>query len=240
MIRDTALAIALAPLLAWQAIALQRRALRLPEAPGPRSGHLGNGPDLKLLIVGDSSAAGVGAPSQDLALAGQMARALAPHHAVQWDLIARTSITTRETLQTLRNHDLPVADVVVLVLGVNDVTKRANRRQWLRDHAALRDLLRKRTGARAIYISQVPPLGAFPLLPDPLRMLLGRRSLRFDAALRAQLASETDSHYVPLPETLDPADMAEDGFHPGPAIYAAWGTEMARRILSDGPDSQNP
>lgn len=239
MIRDAALALALSPVLVWQAITLQRRALRLPEAPGARSGQLGSGPVLRLLIVGDSSAAGVGAPAQDMALAGQITRALAPDHAVEWHLIARTSITTRETLQELRDRDLPMVDVAVVVLGVNDVTKRANQRQWLRDHAALRGLLRERTGARAIYVSQVPPLGAFPLLPNPLRLLLGRRSLRFDTALRAQLTGEADSHYVPLPETLDPADMAEDGFHPGPAIYAAWGTEMARQILSDGPHSNN-
>jgi len=29
--------------------------------------------------------------------------------------------------------------------------------------------------------------------------------------------------------------MAEDGFHPGPDIYAIWAKEMASRILYDWP-----
>ena len=42
---------------------MRKRALRLPEATGPRSGVSANAPlaPLRLLIIGDSAAAGVGA-----------------------------------------------------------------------------------------------------------------------------------------------------------------------------------
>ena len=55
------LKITLGPLLLWQGRAVRARALKLPEAAGPREGREGQGaPALRLLVVGDSSAAGVG------------------------------------------------------------------------------------------------------------------------------------------------------------------------------------
>lgn len=237
--------LACAPVLLAQALRVRRAALRLPEAAGPRAGSLGpnTGPDLdthprtplRLLIIGDSSAAGVGAPAQSQALAGAVTRALARHTPLDWQLIARTGATTASTLAQLEARELPRTDIAILVLGVNDVTRGGPRGTWLRRHAALRALLRARTGARRLYICEIPPLGAFPLLPQPLRWLLGRRAARFDRSLRRALTHEPDTAIVPLPGTLDVADMAADGFHPGPVIYAAWGTQMARQILSDGP-----
>ncbi|EEX09439.1 hypothetical protein SL1157_1477 [Ruegeria lacuscaerulensis ITI-1157] len=58
---DQIVRLPLLPLLAAQALMVRQRALRLPEPSGPREGRQGRGPRLRLLIVGDSSAAGVGA-----------------------------------------------------------------------------------------------------------------------------------------------------------------------------------
>ncbi len=51
---------ALAPLLLWQGRHVRRVTPRLPEAAGPRAGTTGHGPPLRLLVLGDSAAAGVG------------------------------------------------------------------------------------------------------------------------------------------------------------------------------------
>ena len=56
-----ALKLALAPVLVAQALRTRRRAPVLPEPAGPRQGCVGQGEsELRLLIAGDSSAAGVG------------------------------------------------------------------------------------------------------------------------------------------------------------------------------------
>lgn len=172
VIFDTIATLVLSPVLLVQAISLRKRALRLPEASGPRSATQGTGPLLRLLIIGDSSAAGVGAQTQDQALAGQLSTALAPYQTVHWHLIASIGATTSTTLTRLQNEALSAADVVLVVLGVNDVTRGGPKAGWLRTHAILRRLLREQTGARRLYISEIPPLGAFPLLPNPLRWLL--------------------------------------------------------------------
>jgi lysophospholipase L1-like esterase len=225
----------LSPLLLVQAIRLRKRALRLPEASGPRHGTTGTGPPLRLLIVGDSSAAGVGVTEQREALAGQLTQALDRHVTLTWRLIASTGATTSSTFAQLQSERLKRADIVLVILGVNDVTRGGPMAGWLRTHGQLRQLIREQTGAQHLYISEIPPLGGFPLLPNPLRWLLGRRARRFDAGLRRDLSTEPDCSYILLPDTLDPLDMASDGFHPGPVIYAAWAKEIARRILSDGP-----
>ncbi|MEM8598518.1 MAG: SGNH/GDSL hydrolase family protein, partial [Bacteroidota bacterium] len=60
--------ILLGPVLLAQGKRVRRVALKLPEPPGDRESTVGNGPPLRLLVVGDSSAAGVGAETQDDAL----------------------------------------------------------------------------------------------------------------------------------------------------------------------------
>ena len=235
MIPDALVTAILSPLLLIQALLLRKHALRLPEATGARQGSSGEGAPLRVLIIGDSSAAGVGVSTQHDALAGQLAIALAACRSVEWHLIAQTGATTPAMLARLRTTALAEADVALIVLGVNDVTRSSTVSKWLKDNATLRMLLRDRTRATRLYVTQIPPLGEFPLLPQPLRWVLGRRAIRFDAALKHAISTEADTAYAPLPARLEAADMAEDGFHPGPVIYATWAKEMARRILSDGP-----
>ena len=69
-------AIALGPLLLLQGRRVRRSVPRLPEPTGPRSGCVGAGRSLRVLIAGDSAAAGVGSANQDQALSGQLIRCL--------------------------------------------------------------------------------------------------------------------------------------------------------------------
>ena len=80
---DITATLLLSPLLLAQAVRVRKIALQLPEAAGPRTGITGSGPALRVLIIGDSSAAGVGAPTQEVALAGRLANSLGKNHTVQ-------------------------------------------------------------------------------------------------------------------------------------------------------------
>ena len=209
---------------------LRARALRLPEAAGARNGTLGHGPALSVLIIGDSSAAGVGVNAQDTALAGQMTQALARTHTVTWHLHARTGATTASTLATI--HELPDQhfDVAVQALGVNDVTRGKTLHRWMVEQEQLVRALQQRHGIRNFWITGMPPMGRFPLLPDPLRWVLGRQAARFDQAQRKRCVAADHLHYLPVEMDLDASTMAEDGFHPGPQVYAAWGQGAAGMI----------
>ena len=108
--------LALSPLLVAQALLARRRVPRLPEAAGPRSGAVGRGPALKLLVVGDSSAAGVGVVHQREALAAQLAAQVAASNRVwvHWRLVARSGEVRNQRLT-----DLADRTVVALAASIN-------------------------------------------------------------------------------------------------------------------------
>ena len=230
--------ILLAPVQIPQAIGVVRRALNLPEAAGPRSGRLGKGTPMNLLIIGDSSAAGVGVETQDQALAGQLTQALSNDFDLTWHVHARTGATTKSTLASLQKSPPFRADIIVVALGVNDVTHAVPFPLWRRSQCALLAHLIATHAPAQIYMTGIPPIGQFPLLPNPLRRSLGRQAQRFEHAQAATLERVPKATHVAMDLPMDTSLMAEDGFHPGPEIYALWGKEMASRILSDWPSFQ--
>lgn len=227
---DTAAKLTLAPLLIAQALYVRQKALILPEPPGARQGVLGQGETLRLLIAGDSSGAGVGAGSQARALSGCLSRDLAADHRVSWHLEAATGATTRATLRQLQQLPEAQFDVAVLALGVNDVTKGARLSGWLADQQALYHLLQDRFAVRHIFVSGLPPMGQFPLLPNPLRAILGQTATRFDAALAALCAGREDVTHLPFDLPFRPEYIATDGFHPSEVAYPIWAARIAAEV----------
>ena len=168
--------LALGPLLFLQGLHVRRTTPRLPEPAGLRRGEAGQGAPLRLLVTGDSAAAGVGATVQAEALAGRLVEALAAHYRVRWELVATTGHTTADTLRVLQALPAERFDIAVTSLGVNDVTALHGTRRWLREQAALADLLRSKFGVRRVLLSALPPVHRFPALPQPLRWYLGARA----------------------------------------------------------------
>lgn len=220
----------LSPLLLAQGIYARRVTPRLPEPVGPRSGRQGRGPALRLLIAGDSAAAGVGVDDQRAALSGQLSAQLAPCVDLQWTLIAQTGYTTRDLLQRLAQEPAETFDVAVLSLGVNDVTGAVRARAWLARQRALVLLLQQRFQVKQVVLSSLPPMNAFHALPQPLRALLGARSRRFNTALARAVEAWPGCELLSTVPVHDAEALSTDGFHPGPSTYAAWAAQLAARI----------
>ncbi|KQI71212.1 hypothetical protein AN191_14355 [Loktanella sp. 5RATIMAR09] len=234
--RDTlyiAARVLLLPVLLGQAVLVRKRAISLPEPPGDRTGTIGQGPPLRLLILGDSSAAGVGVQHQGDALLGQLTAHLSTHATVTYHLHAVTGAKTSDVLAWLDTLQEGQYDVVVTALGVNDVTKAVSLGRWRRQQSGLFDRLAAQFGARKIVVSGLPPMDQFPLLPHPLRWVLGHQAARFDRHLEAIVAVRPTCVMARIDLGLDETNMSKDGFHPGPAVYAAWAEAIARIILAD-------
>jgi len=220
----------LAPILLAQGRRVRQIALALPEATGPREGVSGVGLPLRLLVLGDSAAAGVGAATQTEALLGQVVTPLADSYQVQWQLIARTGATTAGTLKHLQKTLTNVFDVAVISLGVNDVTAGQPLAAWQQQQQTLVETLRSVAKVRRIIFSGLPPVHQFPALPQPLRWYMGSQVRYFDQALAAWVQSQPDCTYINLNRTFDPTWLASDKFHPGPRLYQQWGGAVAQAI----------
>jgi len=227
-----ALKIALGPLLVAQGLWTRRRTLRLPEAAGPREGVAGEGEPLRLLIVGDSSAAGVGVEHQRQALAGHLPQRLGEllGRQVQWQLVARSGVTSAQALQLVKSWEPAPAEIALVILGVNDVVDRVPVARAIEAREALADWLFENVSVRHVAFAALPPMDRFPALPRPLRNVIGADARRHDHALAAWAAACIDVSHVPLALSLEAAHMAVDGFHPGATGYRACGEALAEQL----------
>jgi lysophospholipase L1-like esterase len=230
-----ALKVVLSPLLVAQAVATKRRAPVLPEAAGPRQGRLGSGGSaLRLLIAGDSSAAGVGVAHQDQALTGHLTRELHRLTArpVHWTLRARSGLTTRQVHALLREQATVPADVAVVLTGVNDLIDQVPSWRAVEHRAALADWLLAERGVAHVLFAPLPPVHQFPLLPQPLRRVVGDDARRHDDAMAKWAATRRDVSHLPIALDLTPEVMAIDGFHPGEPVYRVSGEALAAHIAT--------
>lgn len=222
----------LSPLLVAQALVTRSRMPRLPEAAGAREGVVGHGPLLRLLILGDSSAAGVGVAEQSQALAGHLPTALARQAAVrvQWRLFAQSGLTSAQCLERLQSSAPLEADVAVVVLGVNDVIEQVPSQRAIAVRSAIANRLRNGHGVAHVVFAPLPPVQHFPGLPQPLRWIAGRDAKRHDDAVADWARTRADVSHVPIDLPLNTALMADDGFHPGEPVYRICGTALAEHI----------
>ena len=150
----------LSPLLWLQARHVRRTAPRMPEPPGHRVGTAGYGSLVRLLVAGDSGAAGVGAATQEQALCGQLVRHLSQHHTVQWCVLAVNGLDSPGLLQLLKESPPARFDVVVLSMGANDATGLCAPLQWALWQHRLAELIADRFKPKLLVHSAVPPMHA--------------------------------------------------------------------------------
>ncbi len=226
--------VALAPILYAQARRLRRVAIELPEPEGERHGIEGNGGrTVRVLVTGDSSAAGVGAETQSDALALPLARRLAARLEAQvaWQLIARTGLTSEGVHALLRSQPVRRADVAVVIVGVNDLTSEVPLRRALRWRAQIAHWLRTNAATRHVLFTSMPAMQHFPLIPQPLAWYAGlhaRRNNRLQAHLVRTLPGAI---HVDLDGVMRADWMARDGYHPAPPLYAKVAEHLSNTIV---------
>ncbi len=225
----------LLPVLVWQGRRVRARTVRLPDAAGGPSGEAGGGNNasgaaVQLLVVGESVVAGVGAARLEQALVGQLAAHLAAGlgKSVGWHAVGVTGARLAELLPRVASCAAARVDVCVVAAGVNDTTGLTSPRRYARDVRRVVEEVRARFGAGVpVVLAGVPPMGRFPALPQPLRLALGTRAALLDGA--AQAAARGLPRVRHVPTVIQQAwGFCEDGYHPGPRGYAAWGQDLAR------------
>jgi lysophospholipase L1-like esterase len=226
----------LGPLLYLQAGKLKRTAVELPEPQGERSGVAGAGAlRLRLLVAGDSSAAGVGARTQDEALAAPMAHRLSQRldGRVHWQLVAESGLTSEGVLHKLMHGHVEPADVAVVICGVNDITKEQAFSYALRRRRQIAEWLRAHAGVRQVLFPALPEMEVFPAIPQPLAWYAGQAARRNNRLQQRWARDFEFIRHVTMDGLAHPTLFSEDGFHPAPALYARVAERLAEVIAAE-------
>lgn len=210
--------------------AVARRTIGKPTGQPPRADgvHAANylGTPISLAMLGDSTASGLGVEHAYQTPGVMLAAALAE------SATRPVCLTTVATVGAQSSHlDQQVTrvlavkpDVVVIMIGANDVTHR------VRPATAVRHLeeavRRLRDAGAEVVVGTCPDLGTVEPVPQPLR-LIARHWSRQLAAAQTIVVVEAGGRTVSLGDLLGPefaASPAEmfgpDGFHPSATGYA--------------------
>lgn len=212
-----------APLLWRQARQLRRDTPILPPTGGPWEGEVAGPDPIRLLVLGDSTAAGVGVTTQDEGLPGHLSRALvaATGRGVRWKAIGRSGATARDLLAEGLLPDEP-ADLVFLTIGANDALGLRTTSAFARDLRTIIDHLRTLGPETRVLMSSLPMFHLFALLPEPLRSHLRRHSLALESAGRRVVAGYDNAHMSVDPPPYTDGFFASDDFHPSASGYRDW------------------
>ena len=188
----------------------------------------GLGQPVQLLVLGDSTAAGVGADTKWQTVGAIIANGVSA-------LSGRPVRLTNVAVSGAESSDLDVQlvsaldevanpDVAVILIGANDVTHRIDKSIAV---GHLEQTVRAlRVANCEVVVGTCPDLGTIEPVAQPLR-LLARRSSRDLAAAQTIAVVEAGGRTVSLGDLLGPhftgpkrEMFSHDGFHPSPAGYA--------------------
>lgn len=199
------------------------------QGPTPAAMRFGaSGPVLHYLVLGDSTAAGVGAP-YDEGIAVGTAQELARSHQVRLWNAAVSGARMRDILDS----QLPEAltrmrpDLVLLSAGANDVTHLTSIPSMRTRLRAVVHQLRASNPDVRIVVTGSPDMGSPPRIPWLLRGLASLRTRMVNRMFRSE-ARQQQLTFAPIAEVTGPmfrknrALFDADRFHPNARGYATW------------------
>jgi len=219
-----------APVLFAQGKRLRRTTPLLPDAALPWSGRFDSRtstgqPALRLLVLGDSTAAGVGAQTQNEALPGNLARELGTRWGmdVAWIAMGANGATAHDLVERfLGPATAEPYDFVFLTIGANDALGIRSRRAFGRDLRVILSALRTASPDATIMMSSLPAFFRFVLLPNPLRFNLYLHSQNLEREARHVVADYPGVIMSPPPPPYTEGFFATDLFHPSASGYRDW------------------
>ncbi|HEX8248328.1 MAG TPA: SGNH/GDSL hydrolase family protein [Pyrinomonadaceae bacterium] len=228
------LLVPVAPFLYLQGRYVRRKIGLLPDAAGEKTGKFGSGETAdKLLAIGESTVAGLGAKTHETALAGQFARVLSEKigKAVRWHVIGKNGVTAKRALKELipQIPDGEKFDYIIIGLGGNDVLKLSSPLKWRGNMIKILRRLREKHPESVIFITNVAAVKLSPALPEPIKFILSNLSRLHNANIKQFVRQFERVYYYEQPDAV-PSDFFSDGIHPSEAGYKVWSEEIIKTM----------
>lgn len=228
----------LVPVAIVSGMGVRRSRPRLPPPQGNPWGRIGDGePEIRLLVLGDSSAAGVGAERIEDTLGPQLAARLHQKtgRAVAWrNAGANSAVASQVRDFVVPNIEERDFTHIVVTVGTNDAKNFLSRSRFKKGFGGLLYAIHARWPGAEVYWSPVLNLRDVPALPDLLGFILSLRAGIINA-MGMQLCRERYATTVdPLP-VEGSEGFAVDGFHANGLGYAHWAEHIAGFIAVEAP-----
>ncbi len=186
-----------------------------------------DGPPLVYLVMGDSTAAGVGG-SYGSGIAVSTARDLGKRFRVRMTNVAVSGARVRDVLRDqLAAAEGLKPDFVLLSVGANDVTHLTRIGSMRADLRTIVQRLKAANPAVKIVLTGSPDMGSPPRIPRLLRGIASCRTRSVNRMFEAEVAQQRLTFAPIAAETgplfrSDRSLFAEDRFHPNDRGYATW------------------
>lgn len=237
--------IPLLPIMYFQGRRIRSEVPSLPEAIDPMGKATnGSGRIINVLLMGESTVAGVGVSRHSDGFAGEIAQQLCKRYqvSVDWQVVAKSGYTIKEVLDNLCPALGPNSrDIIIIGIGGNDAFT-LNRPWNFVQHARRLILnLRNKYPDAPIVFTNMPPIKEFPAFTSLIKMVIGGLVEIHGKAL-AHLIGEYENVYynaevISLQNWEDKiinnevnAIYFSDGVHPSQLTYQLWAEDMVRFI----------
>lgn len=218
------------PFLSWKGKKLREQVQRLPQ----HATYLSLTSDeatKKVLIIGESTAAGVGASSPETTFATRFFT----HGAGSIEVLNLGKNGLRaEKLQGLlakeKDPDSLAFDQVIILIGANDCFKFTPPEKFRKELFAFVHMLEQKETTHLIFIPTIPPVHHFPAIPPLLRLFLGVHRYMLNKEIKGMQAQLTKLHFYDWGTRFSDDFFASDGIHPSDIGYEKMASEAFEQL----------
>ena len=205
------------PFLVYQAKKVRKSSPKLPSQSALLT--LGQG-EKHVVLLGESTVAGVGASSESTTLAGNFSRIFGESY--QIETIGKKGLRVKEAFSLYLRHKKSrskKSEGVILFLGANDCFLLTSPQVFKKELKSLIQQIRVDTNAEWIYLAAIPPVHLFPAFSEQMRSFLSKQRAYLQREMEDIASNEHKVIYHPIPMDLQPEFFSADGVHPSDLGY---------------------
>jgi lysophospholipase L1-like esterase len=205
------------PFLVYQAKKVRKSSPKLPSQSSLLT--LGQG-EKHVVLLGESTVAGVGASAAAHTLAGNFARLLGETY--QIETIGKKGLRVKDAFslyQLQKKSRTAKSEGVILFVGANDCFMLTSPQVFKKELESLIQQIRVDTNAEWIYLAAIPPVHLFPAFSEQMRSFLSKQRAYLQREMEDIASNEHKVIYHPIPMDLQPEFFSADGVHPSDLGY---------------------
>jgi lysophospholipase L1-like esterase len=205
------------PYLVYQVKKVRESSPKLPSQSSLLT--LGQG-EKHVLLLGESTVAGVGASAAAHTLAGNFARLLGDSY--QIETIGKKGLRVKDAFSLYHQHKKSrsaTTEGVILFLGANDCFLLTSPQEFKQELRSLMLQIQVETDANWIYLAAIPPVHLFPAFSEQMRSFLSKQRAYLQREMEDIAANDPKVIYHTIPMDLQPEFFSADGVHPSDLGY---------------------